>query len=102
MDDRQLPHQPVVQVRRVYEMRRLAFFVLTCGVLAAASPAFAQATQQAELRVTVIDQTGGSIPMARVRITRADGTIAEAVVNDRGQTTIGGLPVANVQLYVEA
>lgn len=84
-------------------MKQLARLVLLSGLItAAASPAFAQATQQAELRVTVIDQTGASIPMARVRITPAAGASVEAVVSERGQTTLGALPVGNVQLHVEA
>ena len=70
--------------------------------LAAASPAFGQAAQQAELRITVIDQTGASIPMARVRVTPANGTPIDAVVNDRGQTTLTALPAGNVQLHVES
>ena len=85
-------------------MKRLLLLVLLCGGVAAtiASPAFAQATQQAELRVTVIDQTGASIPLARVRVTPAAGASIEAVVNERGQATLSALPVGNVQLHVEA
>jgi Carboxypeptidase regulatory-like domain len=84
-------------------MKRLILLMVLYGpLLAAASPAFAQAAQQAELRITVIDQTGASIPMARVRVTPPNGTSIEAVVNDRGQTTLTALPVGNVQLRVES
>ena len=77
-------------------MKRL---LLLCGLaMAAASPVFAQA----ELRITVIDQTGASIPMARVRVTPANDTPIDAVVNDRGQTTLTALPAGNVQLHVES
>ena len=81
-------------------MKRL---LLLCGLaMTAASPLFAQAAPQAELRITVIDQTGASIPMARVRVTPPNGTPIEAVVNDRGQTTLTALPAGNVQLHVES
>jgi hypothetical protein len=84
-------------------MKPLLLLVLLSGlVLAAASPVFAQAAQQAELRVTVIDQTGASIPMARVRVTPPGGAPVDVVVNDRGQTTLTAMPVGNVQLHVES
>ena len=85
-------------------MNRLLLRLLLCGLaVAAAAPAFAQvAAQQAELRITVIDQTGASIPMARVRLTPPNGTPIDAVVNERGQTTLTALPAGNVQLHVES
>src|SRR5688500_6882363 len=85
-------------------MTQRLFFALLSGVviIGAAAPAFAQEVQQAELRVTVIDQTGASIPMARVRVTPATGAPVEAIVNDRGQTTLSALPIGNVQLHVES
>jgi hypothetical protein len=84
-------------------MKQLALFLLLCGLLVAGVPAaFAQATPQAELRVTIIEQTGASIPTARVQVTPAAGTAVDAVVNERGQTTISALPVGTVQLHVEA
>ncbi len=57
-------------------MTRLPVIVclVALSVPAAARPTFAQANQQAQLRVTVVDQTGGGVPEALVRITRADGT----------------------------
>jgi hypothetical protein len=70
--------------------------------IAGESPVFAQAVQQAELRVTVIDQTGASIPMARVLVTAPGAAPVAAGVNDRGQVTLTGLPIANVQLHVES
>jgi len=85
-------------------MTQRLFFALLSGVviIGAAAPVFAQEVQQAELRVTVIDQTGASIPMARVRVTPATGAPVEAIVNDRGQTTLSALPIGNVQLHVES
>ena len=67
-------------------MKRLLLLALLCGLLlAAASPVFAQAAQQAQLRITVVDQTGASIPMARVRVTPT-GRHA----GGRGRRTIAG------------
>jgi hypothetical protein len=83
-------------------MKPLMLVALAFGLGAAvASPASAQANQ-AQLRVTVIDQTGASIPMARVRISVPSGTSVDSAVNERGQTTFDALPVGNVQLHVEA
>ena len=85
-------------------MKRLLLLMLVCGLgTAAASPVFAQANQQAQLRVTVIDQTRRfNSRRARVRITTTSGTSVDALVNDRGQATLDALPVGNVQLHVEA
>ena len=84
-------------------MKRILVSLLLCGsMIAAASPVFAQAAQQAELRVTVIDQTGASIPMARVLVTAAGATPVAVGVNDRGQVTLTALPIGNVQLHVES
>ena len=73
----------------------------------------AQTTQTAQLRVTVIDQTGASIPTARVRVTPQpapqpaqaglpESAAIEAVVDQRGQATLATLPVGVVQLEIEA
>ncbi len=84
-------------------MKRILVSLLMCGsVIAAASPVFAQAAQQAELRVTVIDQTGASIPMARVLVAAPGATPVAVGVNDRGQVTLTALPIGNVQLHVES
>jgi hypothetical protein len=84
-------------------MKRSVVPALVSVILLAGSSALAQSPQPAELRITVIDQTGASIPMARVRLTPpAGGTAVDAVVNERGQTTVTGLPTGSVQLHVEA
>ena len=72
---------------------------LLAGVLCD-SPVFAQANQQAQLRITVIDQTGASIPGARVRVTAAGGAASEAIVNEQGQATVASLPAGPVDLSV--
>jgi hypothetical protein len=61
----------------------------------------AQAAPPAQLRVTVVDQTGGGVPAAAVRVTRADGTSVDVTADARGVVTIPVLPVGAVQLHVE-
>ena len=81
-------------------MRTSAWVVL--ALLAASSTALAQAVEQAQLRLTVIDQTGASIPTARVRITTPAGASVDAAVDERGQVTLPKLPVGAVQVLIEA
>lgn len=83
-------------------MTRALIFLVTLASPLTASPTFAQANQQAQLRVTVIDQTGASIPGARVRVTAATGATVDAVVNEQGQTTLTGLTAGAVDLQIEA
>ncbi len=67
----------------------------------AVTNAAAQATQQADLRVTVIDQTGGGVPQAAVSVARPDGVVVDVRADPRGVATISALPVGPVQLRVE-
>jgi hypothetical protein len=83
-------------------MKTVFVLLAIVAALFGVQPAFAQTPPQAELRITVIDQTGASIPMARVRVVSAAGTAFDAVVNDRGQATLTALPVGEVQLHVES
>ncbi|MBI2188731.1 MAG: TonB-dependent receptor [Acidobacteria bacterium] len=75
--------------------------VALVALLLAASPLAAQGNE-AQLRLTVIDQTGASLPSAHVRVTNAAGLAREADVDERGQTTLAALPIGPVQLQVEA
>jgi outer membrane receptor for ferrienterochelin and colicin len=61
----------------------------------------AQSAQQAQLRLTIIDQTGASIPGAQVRLTPAAGSLMDVIVDQRGQATVDALPVGPLQLHVE-
>ena len=79
----------------------LVVAVVLAGLLVPAPPLAAQGTEQAQLRLTVVDQTGGSIPTAHVRVIAA-GATREADVDRRGQTTVTALPAGPVQLQVEA
>lgn len=76
--------------------------VVMLAIVAAAAPALAQATDQAQLRVTVMDQTGASIPTARVRVITPTGTSLDAAVDQRGQATVARLPAGRVQLLIQA
>ncbi|HEY6360880.1 MAG TPA: carboxypeptidase-like regulatory domain-containing protein [Vicinamibacterales bacterium] len=84
-------------------MRQLLVGVPVAAALLAlaARPVFAQSAQQAQLRVTVVDQTGGGVPEASIRITRADGTSLDVRTDAGGVATIPGLPVGPVELHVE-
>jgi hypothetical protein len=82
--------------------RGLRFVSLAGGaLLLSASALFAQTNQQAQLRVTVVDQTGAGIPTAVVRVTRDGGAVVEFQTDDRGVATTTGLAVGAVQLHVE-
>jgi hypothetical protein len=78
---------------------RIGLILLT--VVLASTPLAAQGNE-AQLRVTVVDQTGGSVPTAHVRVTTASGVIREADVDQRGQVTLTALPIGIVQLQIEA
>jgi hypothetical protein len=81
----------------------MRFVSLTLSLLAlAASPALGQAGQPAQLRVTVVDQTGASIPGAHVVVTNGAGFTTQADVDQRGQVTLTSLPVGSVRLQVES
>ncbi len=92
-------------------MTKRLFAAALAWCFAATPIMYAQATrpvpvqpnqQQAQLTITVIDQTGASIPTAHVRVTVASANPVEGNVSERGQITLGGLPVGPVQLHVEA
>jgi len=102
MGDRQLSDQSVVPGERVHQVTRLLVALVLLASFVPASPAFAQANQQAQLRITVIDQTGASIPGARARVTPAAGAASEAIVDERGQTTFTALPIGAVQVDIDA
>jgi hypothetical protein len=84
-------------------MKQLVTLLLFAASLAATtSPVCAQGTTaQAQLRLTVVDQTGGGVPHASIRVILADGTTLDANADARGVVTIPALPVGPVQLHVE-
>ena len=84
-------------------MKGLVTLLLLTAVSLAltAVPVCAQGNTEAQLRLTVVDQTGGGVPQASVRITRADGTTLDLNADARGVVTIPGLPLGPVQLHVE-
>jgi hypothetical protein len=78
------------------------FIALILVLSAAAIPAGAQSSgrQQAQLRVTVIDQTGAAIPGAAIRVTSPDGA-PELVTDDRGEATLPALTPGPVTVHAE-
>jgi hypothetical protein len=116
MDDRQLPHEPGIPRGRVHEMKTLRSFVVAALAILTTVPAFGQTAQTAQLRVTVVDQTGASIPTAKVRVTPQpaeaglhdpqgspqESAAIEAAVDQRGQATLATLPIGAVRLDIEA
>ena len=80
----------------------LTVTVALLAIALSASPVRAQSNQPSQLRITVIDQTGASLPTARVRVTTAAGVASEATVNEQGQATLTSLPAGTVELSVAA
>lgn len=80
---------------------RFAAFTLSLLLLGAAS-ALGQTGQPAQLRVTVVDQTGASIPAAHVVVSTSAGVTSQGDVDQRGQITLTSLPVGPVRLHVES
>lgn len=56
----------------------------------------------AQLRITVIDETGGWIPIAVVRIGAAAGAPIEKAVDERGVATFANIGVGTIPVHVEA
>ena len=71
----------------------------------AASPVLAQApppAAQAQLRVTVLDQTGAGIPAAQVTVTAQGTAPVNVAADERGLAAFPALPIGAVQLHVDA
>ena len=80
-------------------MKRL-FVVLFA--LFVAVPVFAQTAGDAQLRLTVVDETGAGIPTATVVVTPAGGgTPITLMTDERGVATIPAIAVGPAQLHVE-
>jgi hypothetical protein len=75
-------------------------------MLLVAMPALAFGQQAnpnlAQLRITVVDETGGWIPIAVVRIGAPTGAPIEKSVDDRGIATFANLGVGSIPVHVEA
>jgi hypothetical protein len=61
----------------------------------------AQANPEAQLTVTVTDETGGGIPQASVRLLLRDGSSQDVTTDSRGVALASGLPAGPVRLRVE-
>jgi outer membrane receptor for ferrienterochelin and colicin len=86
-------------------MKRIIFQSLTrafIALLLAASPLAAQnASNQAQLRLVVVDETGAGIPQATVVVTPASGDAVTFATDDRGLGMSPNLAVGSVQIHVE-
>ena len=84
-------------------MSRSAFFL---AAVLAAPPVLAQAppqgAAQAQLRVTVLDQTGAGIPSAVVTVTRSGGAPVSVTADERGLAILAALPATGIRIHVEA
>ena len=87
---------------RTAALRGAAIF---CGVLAALAvaiaPVAAQAPNQAQLRLVVVDQTGAGIPAAAITITPASGAPVTVTSDERGLATASALPLGAVTVHIE-
>jgi hypothetical protein len=98
----ELQDQSELQGEHVYEMRRII-----CGliVLLAVGPLAAQAAQnasnQTQLRLVVIDETGAGIPQATVTVTPVNGEAVTFATDERGLAMSPTLATGTVQLHVE-
>ena len=80
-------------------MRTLWVFIASLLVV---SPALAQTNApQAQLRLTVVDQTKAAVAGASVTVTRPEGSEVTIATDERGQATVQALPIAPVQVRVE-
>jgi hypothetical protein len=82
-------------------MRFLWSVLFLAAAVATPAAASAQTAPQAQLRLTVIDQTGASIPGAQIRVTPAAGEPVAVNADQRGQVTINALPIGAVTLHIE-
>jgi len=65
-------------------------------------PVLAQSeAPQAQLLLTVVDQTDAAVVGATVTVTRPDGSTLNGTTDPRGQITLEALPLAEVQVRVE-
>lgn len=72
------------------------------AVLLGVSQAHAQTNApQAQLRLTVVDQSKAAVEGASVTVTRPDGSAINVATDERGQVALQALPIAAVQVHVE-
>jgi len=78
----------------------LVAFILAIPGASLAS-AQVNASQQAQLRMTVVDITGAGLPAAAVRVTPAGGTPTELATDDHGLLTLSALTPGPVSVHAE-
>ena len=100
--DQELQDQSELQGRYVHPVTRAALVLVA---VLATSPLLAQApppAAQAQLRVTVLDQTGAGIPAAQVTVTAQGTAPVNIAADERGLAAFPVLPIGAVQLHVDA
>jgi len=75
---------------------------LSASLFLLVSPVLAQTeAPQAQLLLSVVDQTDAAVVGATVTVTRPDGSTLDGTTDPRGQVTLEALPIAPVQVQVE-
>ena len=83
-------------------MSRAFLALCVVALLVSAAPVAAQQAGPSQLRVTVVDETGGTIPIAVVRVGAPQGSPLQRAVDDRGVATFPDLQPGAVPIHVEA
>jgi hypothetical protein len=82
-------------------MNRFLVALMFCLAAAPLAAQTAAQSQQAQLRLVVVDETGAGIPNATIVVTPAAGEPLTVMSDDRGLATIPALTQGPVQLHVE-
>jgi hypothetical protein len=81
---------------------RLLLLLVVLAVGATPSTASTEAAGPADLKVTVVDQTGAALITASVMVVDETGAERTAQADARGQVTLAGLPLGPVTVRVQA
>lgn len=81
---------------------RLLLLLVILALGATPSAASTEAAGPADLKVTVVDQTGAALITAAVTVVDESGAERTAQVDARGQVTVAGLPLGAVTIRVQA
>ena len=82
-------------------MMKHLLFVLAALLTAVPYATAQNAPQPAQLRIIVVDETGGGIPAATIKATPETGEPVEVIADERGVVTLPNLPPGPVQLHIE-
>ena len=82
-------------------MTRLSTFFICGLILAIAAPLAAQNTNQSQLRLVVVDETGAGIPSATIVVTPASGPAITFSSDEHGIASSPSLPIGSAKVHVE-